>query len=354
MEISQFVPGFLDGDAISNYTVEMQNIIRDWGYTSNIYGVGRHVHSLVQDRCLDYLDYQQQPEDIAIYHFSVGSELSGFFRNLKSKKVLIYHNITPAKYFHAISSEKAMVLDEGRRQLFELSNVPDLSLAVSAYNAQELLEAGFKDPKVFPLLFNTSAFNINPSRKILRKFRKKGTNILFVGRIAPNKKCEDVIQTFYYYKKTIDPLARLFLVGSFSGMDRYLACLRALTVELDLADIYFTGHVTQTELVSYYRIADVFLCMSEHEGFCIPLLEAMHFQVPVVAYAAAGVPGTLDGNGVLVHQKNYPYIAELIQCVNEDASLKANIVQKQLKRLNDFSAPRLSGQFKELLTPLMQ
>ncbi|MBI1870766.1 MAG: glycosyltransferase family 4 protein [Chlamydiae bacterium] len=352
MEISQFVPGFLDGDAISNYAVQLQKIIQGWGLVSHIYGVSRHVHSLVPDRCLDVRTYRADARNIAIYHFSVGSEMTDFFMRLPEKKVLIYHNVTPPQYFHAISEEKASVLRKGREELKKLASVPDLSLAVSPYNVQELGEAGFKNPKVFPLLLNLEDLNRMPNPKILRQFKKKTLNILFVGRVAPNKKIEDVILSFYYVKKFLEPKARLFIVGAFAGMDRYLAYLRALAIELDLQDIFFQGHVTEKDLVAYYRLAHLFLCMSEHEGFCIPLLEAMHFNVPVLAFDATGVPGTLGGAGVLVKRKEYPAISEMIMTLYKDKNFREAVIQKQKGRLKDFDRERWAQKFKRLLEPL--
>lgn len=353
MEISQFVSGFLDGDAISNYAVELQKMIRSWGFTSEIYGVGRHVHSLIPNRCLDVRNYRGHSDNVAIYHFSVGSEMTDFFKNLPEKKVLIYHNITPAQYFHSISEEKAVVLREGRKQLLELAKVPDLSLAVSPYNVQELADAGFHQPQVFPLILNLEDLKTAPRKKILNQFKRSALNILFVGRVAPNKKIDDLIFAFYYVKKILNPKARLFIVGAFAGMDRYLAYLRALTVELDLQDVFFTGHIAQYDLVAYYRLADIFLCMSEHEGFCIPLLEAMYFDVPIIAYKATGVPGTLNGAGILVEKKDFPAIAEMICKVYEDQDLRQALIQKQRERLNDFDREKWSKVLKDLLSPLM-
>ncbi|MBI1884583.1 MAG: glycosyltransferase [Chlamydiae bacterium] len=354
MEISQFVSGFMDGDAISNFSLELQKVIRSWGVRSEIYGVGRHVNTLVPGRCLDVKTYKRDPSNIAIFHFSVGSEMSDFFKSLSEKRVLIYHNITPAKYFHSISEEKAVVLRKGREELLELASVPDLTLAVSPYNAQELKEAGFSNPQVFPLMLNLDDLNTPPRKKILRQHQKSPFNLVFVGRVAPNKKIDDVILSFYYFKKLYEPLARLFIVGAYAGMDLYLAYLRALTIELDLQDVFFTNHIAQCNLVAYYRLADVFLCMSEHEGFCIPLLEAMYFDVPVMAYHAAGVPGTLAGSGILFHKKDHPAIAEMMMMLHQDANFRQAVIQKQRNRLKDFDRGKWAQEFRKLLDPLMR
>ncbi len=353
MEISQLVSGFTDGDAISNYAIELQRIIRSWGYPSHIYGVSQYIHSSTLGRCLDVHTYVNHPHNIMIYHFSVGSEMTEHFRNSSGKKVLIYHNITPAKYFQSISEITTSVLKEGRKQLNELAKVPDLSLAVSAYNVQELIQAGFTQPQIFPLILNLKDLNTSPPKKILNQFRIQGLNILFVGRVAPNKKIEDLILSFHQIKKHLDPKAKLIIVGTFTDMDRYLTYLKGLANKLELQDIFFTGHVVQKDLISYYQIADVFLCMSEHEGFCLPLLEAMHFDVPVMAYDAAGVSGTLSGAGVLLKKKDYPAIAEMVMMLYENKELRLSVVQKQRERLKDFDQNRWANTFKSLLSPLI-
>ena len=353
VEISQFVSGFMDGDAISNYALELQKIIRGWGARSEIYGVGRHIGTVFPGRCIDVANYKSRPGNAAVFHFSVGSEMTDYFKNLPDKKVLIYHNITPAKYFYSIAEEKVSVLNEGRKQLLELSSVPDLSLAVSEYNAHELAEAGFRNPKVFPLLLTTQSLNVRPWRPTLKRYKKKGINVIFVGRVAPNKKIDDVIMSFYYVKKLMDPYAKLFIVGSYAGADLYLAYLRALIIELDLQDVFFTNHITQRDLISYYKLADIFLCMSEHEGSCIPLLEAMYFDVPVIALAAAGVPGTLGYAGVQVKERDYAAIAEMVMEIYTNQNLREAIIQKQRKRLADFDPKKLALQFRNVMAPVL-
>lgn len=353
MEISQFVSGFLDGDAISNYAIELQKMIRAWGYPSYIYGISEHIRSSVPNRCLDMKSYVSHPKNIAIYHFSVGSEMTNYFKSLPEKKVLIYHNITPPKYFKSISEITVSVLKQGREQLKELARIPDLSLAVSAYNQQELVEAGFHQPQIFPLILNLEDLNTPPRKKILQQFRKPALNILFIGRIAPNKKIENVILAYFYVKKYVEPKARLIIVGNFVNMNRYLSYLKGLAIKLDLQDIFFTGHVPQQDLVSYYQVADVFLCMSEHEGFCIPLLEAMYFNIPVMAYAAAGVPGTLNGAGILIQKKDPIAIAEMVRMLYENQAFRSAVIQKQKERLKNFDLNRWASEFKMLLHPLV-
>ena len=162
-----------------------------------------------------------------------------------------------------------------------------------------------------------------------------------------------IIKVFYFYQKTLNPRSRLFLVGSHSGQEKYLSYLRALVRELDLRDVVFTGHVNQKKLLAYYRIADAFLCMSEHEGFLIPVLESMHFGIPVIAYDAGAVRGTLGGASILVTEKKFEEIAELVGLVIEDADLREKIVECQTRRLADFQRPVVEKRLREYLAPFL-
>ena len=354
MRINQLLPGFSTGDAISDYVRELQRILRRWGHQSEIYCVYQHASRDGKALIHDYNEHRltNKDDDITIFHFSIGSELTEYFKQVKGRKILVYHNITPPEYFRAISDEKAMVLEQGKKEFKELVGVPDLALAVSDYNRQELVRAGFKNSGVLPLIVNLNYLSKMPTRKVSRKFSDYYQNFLFVGRVAPNKKLEDVIKIFYYYKKLIEPKSRLFLVGSASGIDRYLAYLRGLIIELDLPDVHLTGHVNTTELLAYYNLADIFICMSEHEGFCIPLLESMHFKIPIIAYKAAAIPETLGDSGILVKEKNFPAIAEMADLVLRNKDLRKQITDKETERLKEFNSSKIEVLLKSYLEEL--
>lgn len=348
MEIHQWLPGFTSGDAISNYAIVLQKIIRDWGYNSEILCPGRHVSPKVRSLCKDwekYADYSS-PENIVIYHFSIGSKLSQAFRTIPDKKFLIYHNITPDKYFRSINAEKALVLYQGREELKDLHNVAQFAVADSEYNRLELEEWGYPNTGVLFPLIDFNGLSGKPNRAIMGRYRDDWTNILFVGRVTPNKKIEDVIKVYYYYKNTVNSKSRLFIVGTWTGMERYWDYLRAIVLELDLGSVVFAGHVQLAELIAYYRLADIFLCMSEHEGFGIPLVESMYFGIPIIAYKAAAVPYTLGGSGALVEGKDYPKIAELIDVILTQDRLREQIIREERKRLEDFGISRIGKEFK--------
>ncbi len=221
----------------------------------------------------------------------------------------------------------------------------------SEFNVRELAEHGWTRLGVLPIIFNPNQHNNRPDRKVLRQWQG-GVNILFVGRIVPNKRLEDVILTFYYFKHFVCPEARLFLVGSTAGMERYFNFLQALVKRLDLSDVIFAGHVTTAQWLAYYQCGSIYLSMSEHEGFGIPLLESMHFGLPIIAYKAAAIAETLGGSGILVKIKDHAAIAELIGLVLEDENLRTEIVARQRERLRDFLPIKIEPQLRQLLQTL--
>lgn len=187
--------------------------------------------------------------------------------------------------------------------------------------------------------------------EIQRKYSDRQTRTwLHVGRIAPNKSIHDLIKSFYYYHTWITPASRLFLVGSSAGMAEYVKDLAALVKKLDLEKaVIFTGHVETDELAAFYALSDLYLSMSEHEGFCIPLIEAMHFGLPVMAYSATGVPFTMGSAGVLLHQKNHALVAEMAHEILTNAALRSRLVEMQYVRSAELAPSAIGEQFRQCL-----
>lgn len=344
INVHQFLPTILYGDAVSNDTIALMNIIRSMGFSSNIYAeyVGRKVESMAHNiKC-----YTPSSDDIIIYHMSIGTQLSYKMLDIDGRcKILIYHNITPPEFFEDYDYTIFSAVRSGRKEISMLSGSFDYAFGDSEYNCQELREYGYKNVRELPILISYSDYDRKPAQNIIRKYRDGKTNILFVGRIAPNKKQEDIIKTFYYYKKYIDRDARLFLVGAYDGIASYYEGLKKLVKILKLKDVYFTGKVPFEEILAYYSVADVFLCMSEHEGFCVPLVESMYFGVPVVAYNSTAIPYTLGDAGALLNKKDYMMAAELVYKVVNDAELKDKLISNGKKRLGYFSYERIGEIF---------
>jgi glycosyltransferase involved in cell wall biosynthesis len=204
---------------------------------------------------------------------------------------------------------------------------------------------------VLPIVFDSERYAVRPSRRVMRRY-SRGLNVLFVGRVAPHKRHEDLIRVFCHLKRSARPDARLLLVGSTWGTEPYVESLRAYVQRLGLTDVVFAGHVGAAEWAACYRRASVYLSMSEHEGFGVPLLESMHFGVPVIAYKAAAVPETLGGAGLLLTARNHAGTAELIALLEEDNNLRERVIARQRERLQDFMPARVRDRLVQLLRDL--
>ena len=351
-EIHQFLPVLDAGDAIGNEAKQIQRLLRDAGYASDIFvwraGKGQ------KRFCRHYSRHRSRSAlgNVMLYHFSVCCPITAYFAAAPDRKIMRYHNITPSKFFAGVSEEVYYITKKGRRELAQLAPVVELALPVSDYNAQELCDAAYARVETVPLVIDYDAFDAAPDPSVLRRYDDGWTNLLFVGRLSPNKKQEDVIRMFYYYKR-IEPRSRLFLVGSARQVPRYKQLLDELVERFGLSDVVITGGVSHAALVAYYKRASAFICMSEHEGFCAPLIEAIRCNLPVVAYDSSAVGETLDGAGVLVHEKRHEAVAELVHSVLRDEALRSQLVEKQRRRLEHYAYARTSTRFMEAISGLL-
>ncbi len=355
--IHQLVAGFRKGDAISNTACLMREVFRSWGVKSDIYCFRSFTSKECRSDLCELTDIEKDvsPGDIAILHLSIGCEANKIFPRLKCRKVIVYHNITPSKYFKLVSPETATVLEEGRRDMAALAGVADLNVADSAYNAAELVAAGYGDGvKVLPLPIDLGMFKPGVIDPVTVARNSDGHfNVLFVGRVAPNKKIEDILTAMFYLAK-IEPLARFIHVGSYVGMEAYFGLLMAHASTLGLKNVTFLGSAPQDVLNACYSTAHAFLCMSEHEGFCAPLVEAMLYHVPVFSLGSSAIPETLNGSGVLFSQPpNFPVIGETIAEVLHNPALRDAIVARQDRRVQEIRNRDLGGELKALLAPFL-
>ena len=285
-------------------------------------------------------------DDVLIYHKSTGSDLDMLLDSYKCRKMMIYHNITPPEFLSPYNSEAAALTAYGYEGLSHLRHKIEYCLADSAYNKSELLKYGFTCPiDVRPILIPFNDYEKAPDSEMVSRFSDGKTNILFVGRIAPNKRQEDLIRAFYFYKQ-LYPESRLILAGSDRGFENYSARLKAYTKALGLEDVVFTGHISFAELLACYRTADVFLCMSAHEGFCVPLAEAMYFDIPIIALDTSAVAGTLGGSGFLINDRDPLFVSKVIDRVVSDDELKKQLIAGQRERLEYFAYSSISTLFE--------
>lgn len=351
--VYQLLAAFRTGDAISNYALCLKGLLSGWGYRSEIYAL--HVERPQDGLCRRVTEFPSHDAALTIYHYGIGcDEVSERFLLAPGRRMLIYHNITPHHFFAPYCQSTFELTKRGREVLSGFREVADTVVSVSKFNAQELVELGYRDVAVVPPLVDFQAFDgTAPDRPVLERLNDGWTNFLFVGRIAPNKRQEDLIRTFAWYHRFIDRRCRLLLVGEHRGAAGYLADLQAVSRSLRVEDhVVFAGRVPLSELVAYYRSAHVFMCMSEHEGFCIPLLEAMHSDLPILAYACPGVVSTLGNAGVLVKVKDVPVVAEAAYQLVSDPTLRERIVEQQRHRFDDFHCDVGAGRLKRYIEEL--
>ncbi|MBN1487933.1 MAG: glycosyltransferase [Anaerolineae bacterium] len=354
MRIYQLTNGMMYGDAISNHVLEIDARLRAWGHTTAIFSgyVAPEMEGKVRpDK--DYVAHLNDADSLLIFHYSVYNPNVRLFQTTRARRLLIYHNITPARFFYKWDTGIAAQCDIGRQILRQLADC-EFALGDSDFNRQELIAAGFSPEKtgVLPIFLTTDFFeSCAPDPGLKSSLRESGdVNWLTVGRVVPNKALEDVIRVFYIYNQYINPASKLYIVGS-QYVKFYVEQLKVLVADLGLHDqVVFTGRVSDADLVAYYQAADLYLCASYHEGFCVPLIESMYFGVPVLARKSTAVPETLGHAGVLFTELGYEAVAEMAHLLVEDQALRQRVIARQKARLDELSPQRAEAALKFALS----
>lgn len=348
MRIIQLLPVLGYGDAVGNDALAIRELITRMGYETEICYTD-HLDSRLPADAAKPFDSIPKPEqdDILLYHMCTGDPINFRLPEYGGKKVMIYHNITPPAFFHDFNPEVEIIQQYAYEGIRYLSDQIDYCIADSEYNRQDLIRMGYRCPiDVCPIIIPYTDYEKEPDHSVIRKMQADGfRNLLFVGRIAPNKKQEDVIRCFARYHSRYEPKSRLILIGSSGGMENYLDALKKYIRELKLENrVMFPGHIGFSGILAYYRTADAFICMSEHEGFCVPLIEAMHFGVPIIAYNSTAVPDTLGEGGLLLDNKDPGIAASAVNRLLTDPMLKTWIRKRQKETLERFSPEKTGDQ----------
>jgi len=355
VKLHQFLAGASPGDAITDHALLIRRWLREMGFASEIFS--EHVHPEVAEQ-VQPLSYFRPRRDgpWLIVHHSIGSSFLDDVPQLGLKLILIYHNVTPPAFFNAVDPASARSMDQGEKQLSLLQPLTRLALGVSSYNEEELRSQGYERTGILPITLDENRYQWPVNERIVRDLgRDQGADggpiLLFVGRISPNKKQEDLVKLLYYYRR-IEPAARLVLVGD-KWLPAYARWIAELAESLDLANaLVMTGRISQQELVTYYKMSDLYLSMSEHEGFGKPLIESMYLGLPVMAYRSTAVPGTLGDAAILFAQKDFEALAEVVHMIIGDGSLQSRIIRRQKERVQNFLEPRVKKEFRRYLAAL--
>jgi glycosyltransferase involved in cell wall biosynthesis len=335
--VHHFVATYEPG-AVGGHIVELQRLCHDLGWESEVFT--EHLRGLPGR---DYRDYARmaKPDDVLVYHTAIGSPVSDFVESRRERVLVDHHNLTPVQYFAPWEPGVVHGLAWGRAQLLSLAERTTLGIADSSYNESELREAGYRSTTVAPILFDLAQLDGETDDGLAAQLRDGGgATWLFVGRIAPNKAHQDLIKAFAAYRRAYDPDARLRIVGG-SASDRYVDALRAFVSALQLDDVVtFAGSVSEAAKASHFAAADVYVNLSDHEGFCVPLLEAMRHGVPVVAYGVTAVPETLGAAGLCLRDKQPATVAAAVHRVLTDAPLRDALAVAAGERLAAMALPR--------------
>jgi glycosyltransferase involved in cell wall biosynthesis len=350
MKIHQWVPAAHRGDAIGDSARRVRDMLRGMGHDAEIFALT--IDDDLRGEVLPFQDAASTLGDVTIFHFALPSPMTEAFASLKGARILQYHNITPAAFFAPYDPGLFRLAALGRRELASLARRVDLALGDSEFNRAELEALGFERTGVMPIAVNTERITNAAPRPALDRILSDGLiNILFVGRIAPNKKIEDHIRLAEMYKRYIDSYYRFIFVGRYDGLPRYFSQVRALIEQYEMLPdrFWFTGPVPDEDLAAFYHWSDAYVSLSEHEGFCVPLVEAMAADVPIVAYAAGAVPETLGGAGILFAPKDLEVAAELLGSVVYDRDVRERVLDGQRRRLQDFAPARIEARLHQTL-----
>jgi len=347
VRIDQWVPALHRGDAIGDSARLMRDAFRSWGHEADVYAL-----ELDEDLRDDGRTWAQwrpgSASDAVILHYALPSLLTPALQAHRGRRLLIHHNITPPAFFEGYDPEMVRICALGRAELPSLRDHVELALGDSEFNRQELEAAGFARTGVLPIYLDFTRYREPPGRVLERELSDGRTNVLFVGRVTPNKRHEDLIRMAAYWKRYVAPDVRLVLVGKLPRRRGYFDALQSLMYEQGFTpwEVVFTGHLDHRDLLACYRAAHVFVSMSEHEGFGVPLVESMLMDIPVVAFRAGAVPGTLGASGVLFDEKRLDEVAELAARVAAPGRLREGVLAGQRRRRDDFAPAAVEAALK--------
>ena len=345
MHVHQVLVSAAPGDAITNSAFEIQALLAG-AMSSQIFA--RYVHPDLAGVVRPLEQYglvtsgsSATADDVIVFHASIGEPaVHSFLLDRPERLVLVYHNISPAEPFVAYDPAYAGLLAGGRRELEALAGQCVLALAVSEFNATELVAMGYRNVRVVRLIVDAAALRATPPDESMTEWLAGFSTpvLLFVGQLMPHKRPDLLAKAFHVLSTYLSPGAHLLMPGA-GRLPAYAERVRAFINELNLVNLHLLGSVTQAQLVACYRRADVFVTASEHEGFCVPLVEAMAFEVPIVARRHAAIPETVADAGLLLPPEDDAILfAEAAHAVASDDSLRSHLVDRGRRRLPAFDA----------------
>ena len=347
-QLHQLVHTLSYGDAISGEVLALQRCAKELGFESEIFAI--HVHPKLKGMARDYNELSTSFDGALVLHYSLGSPLNELYGKVdRARRILIYHNLTPAKWFAGVNPRIVADIEQGLRELPDLCRRSNEILADSSFNAGEIRALGFK-AQVLELPIDPRRWQVESNSGIASLIKGDGgLQLLHVGRLAPNKCIEDIIRIFHYVHHYVCKHSRLWLVGIDIDTELYSFSLKRLAYDLGVDHaINFAGCMADSEVKALYENASVYVCMSEHEGFCLPVVEAMHFGLPVLAYSSSALPETIGDGGVLVSEKRHSELAELVFEMYSNQTLRSRLISSGRERVKALSFQHFAKRVDEL------
>jgi len=344
--VHQLLPTAAPYDAVTEQAFGWRDLLHGWGYESEI--VAEHVHPDLLGRVhrMDRAGRRLLQEDRLILRYALWSSTVTAALESDARIALCYHNITPGPLLREFNPEVAALCDRGRDGLALFRGKIDALIADSSFNALDLREAGLGDASVVPLLLDLPA-------QVPRRRPNRDPVVLTVGRLAPNKRLEDVIKSFALYQRFRAPRASLVVIGSDLGFESYRTALAALVERVEARRVFFTGPISSTARDAWYRYADVYLSMSVHEGFCAPLIESIAHGLPVVARAAGAVPETVGRAGLVIDGGDPAVVAEALHAAASSEATREALFDAAEERLSQLRPDVLAPRIHSALAPLL-
>jgi glycosyltransferase involved in cell wall biosynthesis len=351
LAVHQVVVSASLGDAITNFALELRALLRQRA-PSELFAVHSDPALLHNVHLLGRYDDFVVPGDTIVYHASIGNRrVTELLLSRPERLVLVYHNVSPATSFEPYEPAFAGLLAAARTEVAQLRPRVAAAVAVSQYNAADLLSLGYDDVMVAPLIVNPArlhAIEPDPAMRSHLEANVQGPMALFVGQLLPHKRPELLVEALHCVTTYLEPSAHLVLLGA-RRIAPFAAALQRQIVELGLANAWITGALGDTEVRAFFDRADVFVTASDHEGFCVPLLEAMSFDVPVVARGTSAVPETMGGAGIVLDPADGTLVLAEAWAAALEPATAAHLARLGRGRLADFEPSRTRTRWAELL-----
>lgn len=357
MRVHQICARLQYGDAVTGQVLSIHDVVSSWGWESYIYASASDEHMAPYNEGLKaYGEFQRSREDLLVFHFSLYDDNHRLYLSSRNRKVLVYHNITPPEFLEPYDPFLAEVCRRGRELLPALRDC-DLALGDSEYNRLELVKAGFAEERtgVLPIFVDLDALGGEYNKELFGALSDGRVNLLFVGRLVPNKRVEDLIELYAVYRRCLNAHSRLLLVGttwSVAYNAELARRIRSCGLQGSVSIPGWAWGVSDEDLRAYFRAAHLFVTCSMHEGFCVPLLESMFFRLPILARDSSAIPYTLDGAGVTFQEADLPLLAEAVEELVSNGELREALARREEERLRDFSPDRTAGTLQRYLEGL--